>query len=104
MPPIRFRLRTIMVVIAAIAVLLCVVRAVSGLRVWVDMREENTVLSVDIEIPLVPVIFLVALVLVSLALYAYYRDNWMRPGKASTAANRPIERAEPAQSGEAEKV
>jgi hypothetical protein len=101
MPRIRFRIRTIMVVTAVLAVLLWVaralwlMRALSRLRVWVQMGESDVVMRVGSpwyysQIPLAHVVYLVALVAVFFAVYSYYRDNWMRPGQASKAANRSI--------------
>jgi hypothetical protein len=101
MPRIRFRIRTSMVVTAVLAVLLrmarslWLTRALSRLRVWVQMGESDVVIRVGspwyyCEIPLARVVYLVALLVVSFAVYSYYRDNWMRPGQAPKAANRSI--------------
>jgi hypothetical protein len=72
MPPIRFRIRTIMIVIAALAVLM-------------GMRKSMPRWSDSLVLPLKAIVVLAAIV------FFFHR-------------NRPIERSEPVQSGEAERV
>jgi hypothetical protein len=72
MPPIRFRIRTIMIVIAALAVLM-------------GMRKSMPRWSDSLVLPLKAIVVLASIV------FFFHR-------------NRPIERSEPVQSGEAERV
>jgi hypothetical protein len=104
-----------MVVSAVLAVLLWMARelwhkrGLSTPRVWVPAGESDVVMRVGSpwyysEIPVASVVYLVALLVVFFAVYSYYRDNWLRPGQRSKAANRSIGGAEPNRSGEAERV
>ena len=98
MPPIRFRIRTIMIVIAAVAV-------VMGLLMGLRPNWPLILLFFKVGgVLTVMAVFLVALVLEFAAFATYLSRGRTRPRQVRRAGNRPIGRSEPDRSGEPERV
>jgi hypothetical protein len=106
----RFRIRTVMIAIAAIAAILGGVQALerAGFTCWGRIESPNIVIEIVtpeaayfehtlyiVEIPMIVVIGLVVVALELLALPICYRYVHRRRSQISAPANRPIRRPLP---------
>jgi hypothetical protein len=107
MPPVRFRIRTVMIAVVALAVLMRMVRALNGpfFDDMVVFAAAVVLLAAAIVASLVVVIVFLARVVVDLFVFAVY--SWRgptRPRQFTRTANRPFRRPEPGRRGEPERV
>ena len=109
MPPIRFRIRTIMIVIAAVAVVMASAVLTSDLHI---IRRAHAFLEILFEVfslsQIIAVIVFAAVFFVSAVEFLVFWDRYChqrrRAGQISRKAKRPIRRPEPHRSGEPEKA
>jgi hypothetical protein len=127
MPPIRLRIRTMIIAVAALAVLMGAVRTLLVLpafSVWAEIQESDLVIVISVpskveeingdahyvyldyftRVPLTNVVFFVAIPTALLAVAVHYQCRRKRRASALDSANRPLRDREPDQCAKAEKV
>jgi hypothetical protein len=121
MPSVRLRIRTIMIAMAALAVLMGAVRALTlcGLSAWAGIQESELIIVISVpskapgyfgwkhyvtKISTINAVAVVGVLIAILPLTVYFRSRRKRRGSALGSANRQFHNPEPDQSGESTSV